>query len=85
MKLILRLLPAAFLLLGAVLLTVGLLTQSGATPMGAMDCGCGGGHACVTKQAAVNTGAVLLTAGSSTLVVALITGATFLRPLRQRA
>lgn len=85
MRTVLRFLPLALLLAGGTLLTVGLVTQSGATPMGAMDCGCGGGHACVTKQAAVNTGAVLLTAGGSSLVVALITGAAFLRPVRQRA
>lgn len=85
MKTALRALPLLLLLVGSTLLTAGLFTQSGATPMGAMDCGCGGGHACVTKQAAVNTGAVLLTAGGSSLVVALITAGAFLRPARQGA
>ncbi len=54
--------------LGFLLVAAGGFARSNVTPIGAMDCGCGGAQACVTKRFTMNTGFVLFSAGGLCLL-----------------
>ena len=63
---------------GIALMGLGIAAKSDATPVGQMDCGCGGGQECVTKNAAVRDGAVMTVAGGSFLLLGSAMGGVFL-------
>ncbi|MFW5883200.1 MAG: hypothetical protein ACOCVG_02430 [Verrucomicrobiota bacterium] len=69
---------------GLVMFSAGMFAKSNATPMGAMDCGCGGGQECVTKNKAVSMGSGVTVAGGVLFGLGLIGGGASLA-LRQRA
>ncbi len=48
--------PLALIAVGLTLVALGQLTKSEVTPVGKMDCGCGGGTECVTKNRSIDTG-----------------------------
>jgi hypothetical protein len=54
--------------LGLALMAIGWATQSSATGIGRMDCGCGGRTECVTKQRTVAVGEVFALLGLGVLV-----------------
>ncbi len=56
-------LPLALLLSGAVLFGTAQFARSDVTPVGQMDCGCGGGNNCVTKRRAADYGLLLMVSG----------------------
>jgi len=70
----LKYLSLALLVAGGALLTLGLAAKSDATPVGQMDCGCGGGTECVTKNAAVSQGSVFAVSGSILLLLGGLSG-----------
>jgi hypothetical protein len=50
-----------------------------ATPVGALDCGCGGGSACVTKARASETGGLFAVSGGILLAAGAICGGASIR------
>lgn len=76
----------ATFVLGVLLLSLGLAAKSDVTPVGQMDCGCGGGQECVTKNRAVADGFALSLAGGGFLLLGGIAGgAALLHRQRQKA
>jgi hypothetical protein len=70
----LKLIAIALSVVGAVLIAAGLLAGSEATALASVDCGCGGGPACVTKAGMVDRGAALVGAGLVSFAVAGFAG-----------
>lgn len=73
------------LISGFVISGLALMAQTTLTPVGGMDCGCGGATACVTKQGmgmaglSLFAGGTVLIAGTSMLVWSLMLRRSFPR------
>lgn len=76
----LRSVSLSLLLAGLVLTGVGLFAQSNLSPVGQLDCGCGGKQECVTKRRAVNTGLGATTGGVALIVLGSTVGLLARKP-----
>ncbi len=78
-------LAVTLLCLGVLISGIALFSKSHLTPVGTMDCGCGGGTACITKERAGSTGVVLSTGGILLFVGGSILGAQAITRRKQLA
>lgn len=75
----------ALLCVGVLLSGIALFAMSNVSPVGTMDCGCGGGTTCVTKVRTGSTGVMLLSGGMILFLGASMLGATLIREKIQSA